>query len=126
MINYGPDKEKIKLADVKRKTNQLEKILDIASHYPDDISPHVVMGKVLALYKLGKINEAKKIPRKNIEFQKHVVCELIKIIHPKPNNLEEDRVTVGGEDEAYYYWLDQGFLWAATKGKTEFLKQKKE
>ena len=33
-----------------------------------------------------------------------------------------DRVTIGGEDEAYYYFLEQGALWTMTKGAIEFLK----
>lgn len=104
------------------KVNKLDEMLELAEHYPSDISPQVVMGGILALIKMGKLKEAKKKLRKNYEFQKHVVKELLKTKHTEPKNLMSDRVTVGGEDESYYYFLEQGALWTMTKGAIEFLK----
>ncbi len=34
-----------------------------------------------------------------------------------------DKVTVGGEDEAYYYWQEQGRFWEETEGAKEFLQK---
>lgn len=104
------------------KVNKLDEMLELAKHYPSDISPQVVMGGILALIKKGGLKEAEKMLRKNYEFQEHVIKELLKTEHPEPKNLMVDRVTVGGEDEAYYYFLEQGALWTMTKGAIEFLK----
>lgn len=104
------------------KANKLKEMLNLAKRYPEDISPQVVMGGILALIKMGSLKEAKKMLRKNYEFQKHVIKELLKTKHPVLKNLMVDRVTIGGEDEAYYYFLEQGALWTMTKGAIEFLK----
>lgn len=104
------------------KVNKLNEMFRLVKHYPSDISPQVVMGGILALIKTGRLKEAEKMLRKNYEFQRHVIKELLKAKHLEPKNLMSDRVTVGGEDEAYYYFLEQGALWTMTKGAIEFLK----
>lgn len=109
------------LATAYVKTNQPEKVIALASHYPTDILPDLIMGAVLSLFKLNKILEARKFLRRNSKYQSHVIKELLKPSHPKPVKLMKDRVTVGGEDEAYYYWQSQGNFWQTTKGVLEFL-----
>lgn len=111
------------LATAYLKTYQLQKMLHLASQYPGDITPQIAMGKVVALIQLERFIEAERFLKRNLEFQKHVVKELLKTEHPKPKNLMEDRVTVGGEDEAYYYFLEQGALWRTTQGALEFLRK---
>lgn len=81
------------------------------------------MGKVLALFKLGMIDEARKCLKKNKKYQQHTIRELLKPTHPQPEGLMEDRMTIGGDDEAWYYWRNQSNLWEATKGAKDFLEE---
>lgn len=111
------------LATAYLKTNQPEKIIELASHYAGDSMPDVVMGKLLALLMLKKTEQSKKYLRRIKEYQSHVIKELLKQVHPKPVKLMKDRVTVGGEDEAYYYWHSQGKFWQETLEALEFLAQ---
>jgi len=110
------------LATAYLKTNRPESVIELASHYPEEIGPDLVMGNVLALFKLGNVSKAKAYLKKNKKYQLHVIKELLKHDHPQPEDLEPDRVIVGGEDEAWYYWQDQGSLWQATPGAIDILK----
>jgi tetratricopeptide (TPR) repeat protein len=103
------------------KTGKLENITTLASQYPEDITSELVVGNVLALFKLGRVDQARKYAKRNMEYQKHVFDEILKPSHQPPAGLMEDRVTVGGPDEAWYYWQDQGTFWEATPGAKVFL-----
>lgn len=126
ILSFNPnDNQGIRayLSTAYLKTNQPEKAIRLASHYPDDITPDVIMGKLLALMQTKKMSEAKKYLNKIKEYQLHVIRELFKSSHPKPAILMKDRVTVGGNDEAYYYWQSQGHLWQKTDGALAFLEK---
>lgn len=103
------------------KTNKLEDLVKLSAKYPDDMIPGISFGNILALFKFGRIKEAEKQLKKVGKYQQHIIEELLKSKHLKPVNLMKDRVTVGGEDEAYYYWQSQGRFWTTTKGAKEFL-----
>jgi tetratricopeptide (TPR) repeat protein len=109
------------LATAYLKTGKLEKVTALASHYPEDITSELVVGNILALFKLGKVDQARKYTKRHLKYQKHVFKELLKADHEPPTELMEDRVRVGGEDEAWYYWQDQGIFWEATPGAKAFL-----
>lgn len=112
------------LATAYLKTNQPEKVIELASLYANDITPDLVMGKLLALLQRNELTEAKKHLNNNKEYQTHIIKELLKTSHPKPATLMEDRVRVGGEDEAFYYWQSQGKLWEQTEGALAFLQDR--
>lgn len=109
------------LATVYLKTNQPQKVIILASHYESDIMPDLMMGKLLAYLKLGKNKSAETFLKQVKDHQSHVIKEMLKSSHPKPVNLIKDRVRLGGEDEAYYYWQSQGHLWQTTDGALMFL-----
>lgn len=126
LLSFNPnDNQGVRyvLATAYLKTNQPERLLELAAEYPEEIGPDLVMGKVLALLKLGMVDEARKYLKKNKKYQKHVIRELLKPAHSRPEEYMDDRITVGGEDEAWYYWRNQGSLWEATKGAKDFLKE---
>lgn len=126
ILSFNPnDNQGIRaiLATAYLKTNQPEKVIELASHYSDDITPDLTMGELLAYLKLGENENAKTFLQHIKECQSHVIKELLKESHPKPVNIIEDRVRVGGEDEAYYYWQSQGNLWQTTNGALVFLKE---
>lgn len=110
------------LATAYLKTNQLNKMLELAGKFNQDITQEILMGKALCLYKLKKEPEAKKWIIKNFEAIKHSVEELLKKTHEEPE-IDFSRVEIGGKDEAYLYWLDQGGLWSAASGAMAWLRE---
>lgn len=110
------------LATAYLKTNHLLDLLELDKKYPEDLMPGLSVGTILALYKLGRLDEARTRIKKSKKYFNHIFTEILKINHPKPK-LMEDRVLVGGDDEAWLYWESQGTLWMSTRGAIEFLKK---
>ncbi len=113
------------LATAYLKTGKLEKLLVLSEKYPEDMVQELVTGKILALYKLGRLDEVKAAIKMHKKYNLHVFKEILKIEHPQPE-LIPGRVRVGGEDEAWLYWQAQGNIWMTTPGAREFLKEEME
>lgn len=113
------------LATAYLKTNHLLDLLELDKKYPKDLMPGLSVGTILALYKLGRLDETRTRIKKSEKYFSHIFREILKITHPKPE-LMEDRVLVGGDDEAWFYWESQGTLWMSTRGAIEFLKKEIE
>ena len=97
-------------------------VLGISQQYPEDIMSEMIYGRVLALYQLGLKAEAKTELSEAIEYLPLVAKELIKKHHTRPKELYSDRITAGGPDEAYYYWIEQGQYWKNTPGAIDFVR----
>jgi len=108
------------LATAYLKTNQLNKMLELAEKYTEDINQEILLGKALCLYKLGKKNQAEKWLRKNYKWVKHSIRELLKTDH-KEVKIDYHRILRDGQDEAYLYWFNQGSLWLAAPGAIDWL-----
>ena len=93
------------------KTGNYRGVLDVCGKYKDDIIPDLTYGKPYALFKLGDKGEATLLLREIIRLSPKVAKELLKKKHPPPRVLYPDRCTVGGHDEAFYYWERSGILW---------------
>jgi tetratricopeptide (TPR) repeat protein len=103
--------------------NRPSDVLAVCDQYPGDGLEQVMYGRALALYQLGRRAEAEKALSEAIEFLPLVAKELVKSRHRKPKDLHPDRVTVGGADQAYWYWIDQGQHWKNTPGAIEFVRE---
>ncbi len=86
-------------------------VLEVTEQYNDDVMPEILYGRVLALFKLGRRQEAIAALFKAIEYSPLVAEELLKIKHQLPKTAMPDVVTSGGADEAYYYWEHCGQFW---------------
>ncbi len=104
------------------KTNNSKKFLKLEKDYADDISVELNVGKVLAYYRLGELDKARKVLKKQKKYKEHVVKELLKKKHVEPKDSSPWSVTIGGADEAFYYWEQQGEEWKKTKGALKWLK----
>jgi len=104
------------------KLDRLEDALKIAEQYPDDIMPDTLYGRALALFKLGRREEATVALQQAVENLPLVGKELLKVRHHLPTTAKPDRVTVGGADEAYYYWEQWGRFWEEDTQALEWLK----
>ena len=104
------------------KLDRLEDALKIAEQYPDDIMPDTLYGRALALFKLGRREEATVALQQAVENLPLVGKELLKVRHHLLTTAKPDRVTVGGADEAYYYWEQWGCFWEEDTQALEWLK----
>lgn len=105
------------------KTDQLSKVIELYKKYPEDITQELIVGYALTLIKLNKLEQAEKHLKKIYKYSKHVIEELLKLAHQQPSQFDPGRIQVGGEDEAYLYWREQGNLWQATKGAMDLLRK---
>ncbi len=110
------------LATAYIATNRLEEVLTLDKKYPGDAMVELSAGTLLALYKLGRRDAARARIKATKKHLAHVFREIIKTEHPQPK-LIPGRIRVGGDDEAWLYWQNQGTFWMATPGAREFLKE---
>ena len=83
----------------------------------------MVYGGPLALFQLGRLKEAGRALNLAIKHWPLVAAELLKARHRKPQGTNERYVSLGGADQAYWYWRRQGKYWAETPGALEFLRK---
>jgi tetratricopeptide (TPR) repeat protein len=100
-------------------------VLSICRQFKNDAMEHLVYGKTLALFQLGKLKQAEKALRIAINCYPLIAAELLKTKHRKPKSIYPNRVTLGGPDQAYVYWQDDGKYWAETPGAIDFLRKHK-
>ena len=99
------------LAEGYLKTGNYRAVLDLCGKYKGDPTVELTYGKPYALFKLGDKGKASLLLREAIQFSPKVAKELLKKRHIPPKSLHPDRYTVGGDDEAFYYWERSGILW---------------
>ena len=104
------------------KLNRFEDALKIAEQYPDDAMSETMYGKALALFKLGHRGEATMALQEAIEHLPLVGKELLKTRHRLSKTASPDFITLGGADEAYYYWERWGQFWEEDPESLEWLR----
>lgn len=97
-------------------------VLRICDRYPGD-GPDLQFGKALALFQLGRHDEAEAAYREGAQFWPRVHEELLKTRHTRPKSKHPGFITVGGADEAYAYWEEYGPHWKTTKGALAMAKR---
>jgi len=104
------------------RLERLEDALEIADHYPDDAMAETLYGRALALFKLGQLRKATAALKEAVEYLPLVRKELLKTRHRLPRTARPDMVTLGGADEAYYYWEHWGQFWQEDPKALEWLR----
>jgi tetratricopeptide (TPR) repeat protein len=104
------------------RLERLEDALEIADHYPDDAMAETLYGRALALFKLGQLRKATAALKEAVEYLPLVRKELLKTRHRLPRTARPDMVTLGGADEAYYYWEHWGQFWEEDPKPLEWLR----
>jgi tetratricopeptide (TPR) repeat protein len=97
--------------------------LSICARYPDDGMAEVMHARVLAWYQLGHLDQATEALEQAYELLPLVAQELAKTRHAPPKELRPDCVIIGGPDEAYVYWQEQGQFWRDTRGAIAFVRR---
>lgn len=99
------------------------RVLEVCGSYPDDIMESVLYGRPLALYQQGRQPEAKEALLEAIDHFPLIARELVKTRHRRPKDLRPDRITLGGADQAYYYWTEEGGFWKNTPGAIDLVRE---
>jgi tetratricopeptide (TPR) repeat protein len=100
-----------------------EGVLSLCKEYPDDALEALVYGRGLALFQLGRFNQAAKAMDLAIKYFPLIAAEIVKTKHRK-TKAEDQYVTLGSQQQALLYWQEQGRHWAETPGAIEFLKNR--
>lgn len=103
--------------------NRPASVLAICDRYPSDTIEHIVFGRPLALHQLGCLDDAMVALRDAIEMYPKIGEQLLKHTPDRPGRLSRDRVTVGGSDQAFWYWQEDGLYWRETPGALELLEK---
>lgn len=101
-----------------------DEVLSLCRQYPQEILEHLVYGRPLALFQLGKLKEAGKALDAAITNYPLIATELLMTKHRKPKATKEGYVTLGGPDQAFLYWKESGKYWTETPGAIEFLRDR--
>jgi len=107
--------------DILRKGTNRE-ALDLADRYPDDMFPEIVLGRVLALFRLKDLTSAARELHKSMKYHKTSVQFLWRARVKKPD-LHEYGVSLGGEDQAWLYREEMRDVWKAEPGALDWLKK---
>ncbi|MES2388165.1 MAG: hypothetical protein V4543_09190 [Bacteroidota bacterium] len=106
---------------------EYEEVLALGKKFKDDWSADIAFGRVLALYKLNRHDEAKEQFIKAKTDHPNVAAELQKSRHTFPDAQEDypsfgGGVIIGGRQEAYYYWERHKDFWDKDKELKKFIK----
>ncbi len=95
--------------------------LNVAERYSPDLLPDVAYGRVLALYRLGRMQEAEAAVREAIDRLPLVPAYLVRE-KVRARKLDGEAVAVGSADQAWLYREEMRDVWAATPGALEWLR----
>jgi tetratricopeptide (TPR) repeat protein len=93
-----------------------EEVIKVCTAYPDDGMPEIIYGRALALFQLGRDDDATTTLRQAVRWRPRVAAELLKTRHRRPPSSIPGTITLGGADEAYAYWQHNGQFWGETEG----------
>ncbi len=100
------------LIDCYLALSDFKRIVSLAKRYPEDMTaPGITYALPLALFRLGKIEEAKEALKVAVKCLPNIGKELIKQKHTKSQERDDGYVRIGGEDQAYFYWEEYGHVW---------------
>ncbi|MCZ6560273.1 MAG: SEC-C metal-binding domain-containing protein [Gammaproteobacteria bacterium] len=99
--------------------------LQLAESFPNDSHPEVAFGRVLALYRLGRVKEAEAALGESLELLDKIPRYLLAKRIKKPT-LDPEGVVFGGDDQAWYYRKEMRAVWQSTPGALDWLKKTKK
>ena len=96
--------------------------LALADQYPDEIQPEILFGRALALYRLGRQEEAGTALQIAIQRLPKVIDYLYRKQIREPE-LQPDSIQIGGDDQAWLYRQAMRDTWLQTAGVREWLQR---
>ena len=130
MITWNPnDNQGVReiLADEYVKSKVWDNLISLGKKYPaESMLPSFAYGLALALYKKGDKEKATKQLEKCIKQLPKCAKILLKEKPVKPKETMPRYITIGGDDQAYEFWLEQKDAWKDKEAKrwlTETIKE---
>ena len=95
--------------------------LAVCERYPNDMLGAMIYGRILALYQLGRHAEAAVALTQAKERLPHI-AKMLTAKKPRMPKVQPGLVSLGGEDEAWYYRQDWRGVWERS-GALDWLRQ---
>ena len=108
------------LIDARLQDGDDEGALELCDRYPDDFLVAIVFGAALALFRLGRRDEAEQRLRQNLRQPSKIPSYLQRDRVPQPE-FSPHGITLGGNDEAWLYRREMRATWKATPGAIPWL-----
>jgi len=110
------------VADARLRAGANEGVIALEEQYPGDMFPEVAFGRVLALYRLQRLDDAGQAladaRRRLPKIARALTAK--QLARPK---VDDGRVNLGGDDQAWLYREAMRDMWLATPGALEWLKR---
>ncbi len=103
-----------------------EEILELCDKYKNDAMPGILYSRPLALFQLGRKEEADQALGKAIKSLPLVAKELVNPSKTKPRSPMPGYITFGGRDQAWEYCADYRIFWEQTEGAVWWVKKTME
>lgn len=103
--------------------NRPEAVLGLCDRFRHDGLEQLLYGRPLALFQLNRGTEAAKALRRAKKIYPLIAEELTRKTHTCPEGWQEERITLGGADQAYAYWKEFGKFWRKTPGALAFARK---
>ncbi|AJF07537.1 SEC-C domain-containing protein [Geoalkalibacter subterraneus] len=117
--NHGLRREYIN--DLLRR-GENERALAVTEMFPDDVFVETVYGKLLALYRLGRLKSAQPLAEEAIDAYPLVAPYLTRARIKKPR-MSESGIHIGGKDQAWLYREEMRETWQQSPGALDWLKK---
>ena len=91
--------------------------------YPDDGTPAMVFGHILALFRLGEAAKALNALIEANQANPKIAKWLLPARKAEPKTTSSYGIQVGGDEEAWLYREDMRDVWDATPGALAWLKK---
>jgi tetratricopeptide (TPR) repeat protein len=101
--------------------NRPEAVLEVCDRFRYDGLEQLVYGRPLALFQLNRVTEAAKAFRRAKRVYPLITEEQIRKTHVRPEGWQEERITLGGTDQAYACWKEFGKFWRKTPRALAFV-----
>ncbi len=114
LIDYNPDDNlgaRDNLISMLIEKDRLGEAFELSKKYDDDSGPCIMYGRALANFLKGNIEDAERSLSDAIRYTPKAAEEILKKKHQKPEEWMPGYITVGGWDQAFYYWEMQGKYW---------------
>lgn len=105
------------------RVNRPQDVLKVIEKYSDQMTSTLNYAKALALFKVGRVDEAKRQLTSAIEDDPIIAEELLKSEHPYGEDVKFPiEIEKGSEEEAKLYFQLYGEFWMNTEGALDLLR----
>ncbi|MBI2938534.1 MAG: tetratricopeptide repeat protein [Thaumarchaeota archaeon] len=100
-----------------------ESVLKLCEMYEDDAMPAIMFGRVLVLFRFGRLDEARRALLEAAKYSGNVAMEIMKNKHKAVKTSKPAYIVSGSPYEAQLYWHEFGRHWQETLGAVEFVRR---